>query len=244
MWKQIFTLLCFLCFLQTASIAAPKVPRIGLVVSAFNRPEYLSDTLQELQAKSFGNHFELEVILIDDHSEEEARRLVDSFHLDGCLLFKVRMPRNSGISKVLTLGWGLLSSRGCDFLCNLDSDVALKDGWLEELLKTYQTARSQLKVNNLIVTGFNTKNHPVRAEYPSFLVKDSVGGINLFFPTPLYRVCIAKALASNWFWDWEVCKLSQMKKIPLVCTRPSVIQHMGAIGVNSEEGNHDYAEDF
>ncbi len=227
--------------------ADESIPKIGVVVSSYNRSEYLVQTLEALKEKTFGPDIIVELVIIDDGSGPEARGLVDNFHLDGILTFRIRVAQNMGIANVLKLGWELLVQRDCDFLCNLDSDVLLKDNWLSRLLETYNKAFDKFEDPRILVTGFNTKNHSVTKEYMAFYVKKDVGGVNLFFPSLMYADYVQEVLDFGRLWDWNLNSRLQADGIPIVCTKPSVVQHIGIEGMNSSarySQYFDYAEDF
>lgn len=245
MLKFIHTAIAALVLLLSSPLFSnQECPKIGIVVACFNRPEYLTQTLQNLQEKQFGDGLNIELVIIDDCGGEEAESLIDSFHRHDVLVMRIRLPKNSGIAKVLSFGWKLLSQRGCDYLCNLDSDVILKDNWLQTLYTTYQEASDLLNRPNLILTGFNTKNHRIKMKYPSFYIKKSLGGINLFFPTEMYHKCVSEALKQGNQWDWTLVTLAKLNRIPLICTKPSVIQHIGINSSIEDRDGYDVAEDF
>ena len=45
-------------------------------------------------------------------------------------------------------------------------------------------------------------------------------------------------------WDWIVVYKANELNIPLIATKPSVIQHIGITGMNSNKQKYDYAEDY
>ena len=83
-------------------------------------------------------------------------------------------------------------------------------------------------------------------QYPSFYIKRSLGGINMYFNKILYLNHIRRILLSskkNYGWDWKVVTFANNNNIGLVTTKPSVIQHIGIHGLNSN-GKSDIAEDY
>lgn len=239
-----FIFLSFALLFQTFVFGEQSPPKIGIVLSAFNRPEFLCQTLRDLQDRPFGPNIHVELVIIDDCCDPEAERLIDTFHLHDILIIRVRLPRNCGIANALSFGWGLLLNRDCDYLCNIDSDVLLKSNWIKTLYDTYHSARKSLDTENIVVTGFNANNHPIIKKHRTFYVKKSIGGINLFFPTKMYKKYICSSLNDGNHWDWSLVKILNRNKFPMVCTKPSVIQHIGINGLNSDPDCYDFADDF
>jgi len=242
LFRVCFFILCFQSYMSANELS----PKIGVVVTAFNRPGYLKQTLESLQAKSLGiDDHNIEIVIIDDCSDPEAESLIDSFHFHEATVIRLRVKKNSGIASALDSGWSILYSRGCSYLCNLDADVLLGTDWLGRLLETYETSRNALGIRCSIVTGFNTLNHLIKEERPTFYIKKTVGGINLFFPRSLYPSSVKEALKMGNAWDWALVEIAKARRIPFICTKPSVIQHIGIDGMNSNKtAQYDYAEDF
>ena len=175
-------------------------------------------------------------------SESETEEIVATFELRGKAIVKVFKHRHSQMFDSLKHGWDLLSDRfGCEYLACLDSDTVVKPDWLDQLLRTHDAASRDTSV--LLVTGFNTSNHPVIAEKSYGYVKRSCGGINLFFHRSQYQTIIRPTLESI-EWDHAVVDNVGSSGGHIVCTRPSVVQHIGKAGLWSNGETFDHAIDF
>lgn len=226
--------------------------KIGIVISCFNRPDYLSRTLKSISKSNMSNTI---LCIIDDHSSNtKIWKLISKFKIynQNCKIIKIRNEKNLGIRYSLKKGWDLLYPM-CEYLCNIDSDVIVKKNWLNKLKNTEKNSKKILNTSKVIVSGFNcieSCNHPIKKIYPTFYKKETVGGINLFFNKNTYQDVLSPVLVSgnqNLFWDWEVCKKAKIKNCPILVTKPSVIQHIGIKGLNSGKSKkvrYDIAEDF
>ena len=226
--------------------------KIGVVICCFNRPEYLSKTLNSIRKSNMSDTI---LCIIDDYSyDSKVWELIQKFNIynSNCKIIKIRNKRNLGIRYSLKKGWELLYPM-CNYLCNIDSDVIVKKNWLNILKNVENDCHYKLNTQNVIVSGFNcttTCKHKIIKNYGSFYTKKSIGGINMFFNKSTYKNIIYSVISEgdrNFEWDWEVCHESNKKSCPIVVTNPSVIQHIGIKGLNSstrEKIRYDIAEDF
>jgi hypothetical protein len=79
-------------------------------------------------------------------------------------------------------------------------------------------------------------------------VKESIGGVNVLFEADLFDSLIAPNLRYEEplqiGWDWLVVRAVVQKGYPLLCTKPSVVQHIGRVGRFSFFVQFDQALDF
>tara|TARA_B100000674_G_scaffold461453_1_gene440431 strand:- start:24 stop:833 length:810 start_codon:yes stop_codon:yes gene_type:complete len=229
-----------------------SVEKVGIVISCFNRPDYLSKTLKSIRKSNMNNTI---LCLIDDHSaDSNIWKIIQNFNIENskCEIIKIRNNKNLGIRYSLKKGWDLLYPM-CTYLCNVDSDVIVKKDWLFRLRNIENKSKKIFNTHHVIVSGFNcTKSckHHIKEVYPLFYKKNTIGGINMFFNNYTYKNIIFPILSKgriNMGWDWEVCHKASDKKCPIIVTRPSVIQHIGIYGLNSSKKGkirYDIAEDF
>jgi hypothetical protein len=143
----------------------------------------------------------------------------------------------------LRVGWDLLTRQlGCTYLCCLDSDTIVVPRWMEALRQLHQEARGWAPNPFTIVTGFNARPHPILADHATYRLKQSVGGINLFFHANAYPVL--RPALTHVDWDHEIVDRIRRLQGTLICTRPSVVQHCGRAGLWSRVTAFDVAHDF
>lgn len=217
----------------------------GIVITAFNRPQFLSRTFESLKESNLSDAI---VVVVDDASTDlETISLIKNLELPGVPLVKLRHTKNSGVLSGLMHGFKFLTGNA-KYVLNIDSDVIMKADWLESLRNAYE----QIKDPNIIFTGFNTKNHKIGACDSQWCEKKTLGGINLFMTASFYETQFL-----SWFktrdrlvrhvwknWDWIVVEKMREAGYKMYATKPSVIQHIGEDGINSAPGSMDTAYDF
>ena len=241
---------------------AHKVPNaVGIVIAAYNRSHYLELTLNTLKASQLDN---VVICLIDDASQNpKTIHLIQQFEQEGVSIYKIFKSQNRGISHSLRLAWDFLAPH-CRYLCNLDSDTLVKPNWLSTLKHLHEQYALEYPQHKVIATGFHTSNHKTLKQTEAYRVKQTIGGVNLFFQTALYKRYVREALTDAELWDFSTIEklyhwptgtarnVQQGNQKPpavpetaaILCTRPSVIQHLGAEGYHGSLYNFDVAEDY
>jgi hypothetical protein len=211
---------------------------IGIVITVFNRPKYLRQTLDSILASSIPTTNFLVVVVNDASTNLEIPNILDEYSKKFSQFHVITNKTNKHVWKSLPIGLDYLFLKNTDIMMNLDSDAIVRKDWLEKIIdlhKEYPTS---------IISGFNTtRNHPIGSERPTCYTKVSAGGINYVFRWGDYLSIIRPAFLRDSSWDWGVCDAIKEKGRELLITKPSVIQH---IGVESTLGHHniDVADDF
>lgn len=232
------------------------MPTVGLLITTFNRPNYLRQCLESVRRSDIPEGST--IMIVDDASTDpETRRLIDSFDYPGVNLHKSYKSKNLSIKDSLLHGFNFLFSvYNCDIVCNLDGDAIVRKDFLTVLLSLHE------KFPDHLLSGFNcrTKNkngserHQVFNEGDGWNAKYSVGGINLLVTKENYarfvEPALVKSLAQNLNWDHQTCILSGERGLGIICSVPSVVQHIG-VGEGSSSMGHanngepaDQADDF
>ncbi|MEM7530778.1 MAG: glycosyltransferase family A protein [Chloroflexota bacterium] len=215
---------------------------IGLVVTTYNRPDYLKRCLASLKNSDLT---ETIVLLVDDGSEDaQTLEMIRAFEMADVPVLKAfrRQKEGCAMYENLRYGWDLLAEQyNCTYLCNLDPDTLVRKAWLQKIHHLY---RSEQAGGPLIATGFNAHQHPILSQEKGIYHKQSIGGINLFFDRELYEQIVRPSLFDI-KWDWRVVQEMQKQNYRILCTRPSVIQHIGREGFwSGKHGVYDFAIDY
>jgi hypothetical protein len=234
---------------------------VGVVVTAFGRPLSLLRTLHDLRNSTLDDAV---VAVVDDGSVDVVTpAIVSAFTIPSVRVLSVLRPTKPlraatyllpvvgrfyrdlstfTVHEALQAGFDTLLTvePTLQLLVNVDGDLRLRRDWLTRLRALH--TRERARRGPLIATGFHAPNHPVVEVHDDFVVKASVGGANLAFDVDVYRDVVRPQLALHW--DWRVCAEMQRRGWPLLCTRPSVVQHAGRVGRFSRRGQFDHAEDF
>jgi glycosyltransferase involved in cell wall biosynthesis len=215
--------------------------KTGLLITTFNRPDYLSQCLESVSNIGFSG--ELEILIVDDAStDKETIELINSFCEKWPSVRKMFLPKNKGIANALRIGFNYLFASGCHIVINLDADAIVKPEFVDVLtnLKFWYPFH--------IISGFNTQTidlktakvrHRTIAVYDGHCTKESIGGINMLIDEKQYKTIVLPALKLPGHWDWNVCKMVK----EFIVSTPSVVQHIGIEkGINMN--NPDVAFDF
>jgi len=243
--KYIFLIILVFCFILAYFKKDNIEYKYGIVLCCYNRYDYLKQTLDSLSQSNLNDCI---LCIIDDSSKDKnVIDLINNFNLNNVRIHKIRNEKNLGISLSLLKGFNYIYPK-CKYMVNIDSDVIMKNNWLQILDKTNNDfINHNIQSNGVIVTGFNcvqSCSHKILKEYDTFYIKKSFGGINLFFDRKLFTIFKDILQNKGNGWDWGLVNYSNKNNIKMISTKPSVIQHIGIDGMNSQNKRYDYAEDF
>ena len=241
--------------------------KVGVVLTVLDRPDLLKKAVESL-AHSHLNEDTL-VIVVDDHSEsQETINIVKAFTLSKATLVKVRLLKNQGLLKAMLTGMNLMNGK-VDYIMNLDSDMYVKEHWLDELIDTFIHIDRKINSENFLLTGFNIQSHATIGcedlhDYKEiqvkccsliragrfFCEKKDVGGVNLLFSSKFYKTHVHDLLEKilkdhSQSWDEDLVRDFQQNHFPIFASSPSVIQHSVSSETNDKSRQPgDFAEDF
>jgi glycosyltransferase involved in cell wall biosynthesis len=191
--------------------------KIGIVITSYNRPDYLKKTLKSVSQSNLPDG--LSFYLIDDCSKPDVKKIVHEFSIQGHDITKVYNKCNRGMFYGLRKGFEFFYNSDFDFIGNLDSDMVVKPFWMPVLFDI-------LRENpQAIVTGFNTPSHPISESFGKYDVKKSIGGANLIFNRNLFPL-IKEVLVNN-NWDTSLSTIIGRKECVALASNPSVMEHIG-----------------
>ncbi len=214
----------------------------GVVITTWNRPEYLQPCLESLARSDLSDTV---VLLVDDASDDpKTRSLLESFDLPTPLV-KVHKRERTLMHVGLDIGWCFLQNLGCRYLSNLDADAIVRRDWFTRLRSLFESL--PYPADTILLSGFNRSNSPcILEEHENYFRKSRMGGINYFFTPGFYRK--VRYLMFNSNWDSHIqylCGTEQNNEYHMVCCKPSVVQHIGRKGLNSGTNSpFDTADDF
>lgn len=212
--------------------------KLGLLLTTYNRPQYLKECLDYLKRADIPAG--TEIIIVDDHSSD-----ITTMNLIINSGYNIIIKNsNKGICDSLVIGFDYLIDKGCTELMNLDADAICRNDFIQRTM--------ELPDVKFIKTGFHctTKNangsdrHKILEQNERYNIKASVGGIHMQFNAVNYvykiRQTIINSGIHHWNWDSKVCIVMG----GAVSVNQSVIQHTG---IASSMGHHeqpDVASDF
>lgn len=218
--------------------------KVGLLITTYNRPEYLKQCLGSLERTELGG---VEVLIVDDcTTDRETIEILNSTKYN-----TLRKTENKRIVDSLLTGFNQLFSQGCEVVMNLDSDAIVRNDFIAVLTDLHN------RFPDTIVTGFNCltrqrngdERHEIVEQHSEYSLKKTVGGVNMMFNRKVYDSIVRPSLESTLSrgnWDHVTCLNLQKADKLVVCATPSVVQH---IGIHSSMGHTgaevpDVADDF
>ena len=108
-------------------------PRISIVVPVYNMERFLAECLDSIISQTYTNW---ECLIIDDGSKDSSGVICDEYASKDCR-FKVFHKKNGGVSSARNLG--IINCQG-DFICFVDSDDTIYNGYLDTLLTSLQNS--------------------------------------------------------------------------------------------------------
>jgi GT2 family glycosyltransferase len=217
--------------------------KIGIVICTHNRLHYLKKCLKSIKESHIPDNAVL--FFVDDGSEDKkVKDAINKFcqNMNNSFAFyKVR----TGVHDSLAMGFRAAIQNGCDVLINIDSDAIVSKNWIEVLINLH------ISHADTIVSGFNTLScdvltkqprHPIVAQRENYVLKKSIGGINMCFNKYVYKKYVEQNLRDNW--DWNVCRRMRVHDKYFVVSTPSVVQHIGIEGMHNlnPDVSHDFIE--
>lgn len=115
------------------------VPRISIIVPVYNVEAYLPECLSCLRTQTYRN---LEIILVDDASDDGSGQLCDSYAAEDSRV-KVIHQQHAGLS--VARNRGIAAATG-EYLCFVDSDDVVAPDYAEYLFSLLQNADADLSM--------------------------------------------------------------------------------------------------
>ena len=205
--------------------------KLGLVITAYNRPEYLDKCLSSLKKANIPKW--VKILIVDDCSTDE--RTIQLIQQSGYNSIKTKS--NMGVSGALLTGFEKLT--GLTHYMTLDADAIVNRNFIERI-------REILTINSKAVfSGFNTSvkgRHEIVEKGENWVKRITAGGINLAFSKETYLEHIKPALQqtiNGGNWD----NIATRNAGGVYCTIPSCVQHIG-MQSTLRHNNPDVANDF
>lgn len=216
----------------------------GIVIPVYNRIEFVKQCFESLSKADLRGVI---IVIVDDNSNEETKRLIREFDCPN-VIHKIFKTANRNMHDSFVQGFDHICDicKDVRFLVTLDSDTVHKQNWIQEMVRIFDLYKMQnIDKQDPIVTGFNcVKSHPILESFKEYHIKESCGGVNMLITREYYQKEARNILATKGnMWDWEIIYSLRRNNMKILCTNPSVVQHIGSYGLHSGK-EFDQAEDF
>ena len=227
-----------------------KKYKFGIVIPFFSRHNYVDKFLTSLKLTNLNDCL---IVFIDEsltkdvnEDKRKVNKMIQNFDIKYPLI-KIYKKNHGNMFDSILYGFDLLYSY-CDFLCTIDSDTIHKKEWIQDIYIAYNKCKKDFPDSNILVSGFNVVNerHSIIEKNKNYILKNSIGGCNMFFSKNIYTNIVRKCLFSH-KWDTNIVNYLKEFDSKIITTNPSVIQHIGfetSIEGRKDKDKYDYAEDF
>lgn len=208
--------------------------KTALVIPCYNRPEYLAQCFQSLEALMVKPDITL---IIDDCSTDiNAIALIDKYTSSAWGIVSIRNPTNLGVRGSLLRGidW-IMEQEEIYYIINLDSDAIVKPNFITEL----RYLHFNVGAHEQIVSGFNCyseANKPI-CEGGGWILKSLCNGINMCFNKKQYSAYIRPSLLEEGNWDYNTSIRFKKDRGAFLISKPSVVQHIGLVSSMGHTNN-------
>lgn len=206
--------------------------KIALIITTFNRPKYLEKCLESLK-NTYIKEGSLIYIIDDGSTDSKTIRLINEFEKSGCIVEKIFKPTNIGTYDSMLTAYEYCYSK-YEYVILINSDTIVNN-YFYDMMTYYYT----LFPNN-IISGFNTltisekgfPRHPIVEDYGFYVKKNTSGGACFGFNKKIYDKFFKKTLedlfrTNSKRYDTISTKKASDKGTHVICTVPSVVEHIG-----------------
>ncbi len=137
--------------------------KVSVIVPVFNVGKFIEKTLTSLCNQTFTN---LEIVVIDDGSEDQSGAICDRFAGYDSRI-KVVHQKNQGITKTRNSGIRLATG---DYLCFVDSDDWISENFIDALVNASEREKTDIAFTNHSIV--NKQKCSYRDDYHQFIYTD------------------------------------------------------------------------
>lgn len=132
-------------------------PLLSIIIPAYNEEERLPESLKEIVDFADRQPYGIEVIVVDDGSEDGTATVVDEFHSRYPFLSVARNPHRGKGYAVKT---GMLTARG-EYLFLCDADLSMSIDQVETFLPPHQEEGYDIVIGSREIEGAKRYDEPV-----------------------------------------------------------------------------------
>ncbi|MBQ9590191.1 MAG: glycosyltransferase family 2 protein [Butyrivibrio sp.] len=209
---------------------------IVLGITTYNRLDTLKKSIVSLKSSKLPENCKFRIY--DDHSTEYGIDQLKEIFPEAEVIYIQEQNQGSDGNIWTMYNDFVRRNKSGDIFVNCDSDLIYKKDWLYEAIKA-------LKKSDGVLSVFNTGYHRTIAESEEFFEKEDIGSAGTVFDYEIVRMIIKKFpnIYSSAF-DYKWCSFLRERGIRLLCTRRSLVQHIGIDGFNSDISSFDFGTGF
>lgn len=223
-------------------------------IVTYNRPQYAIESINQLIASVQ----KTDVIMVkDDCSKNDVMKHYLYHQLSKVIyphvLIKIN-DRNIGVEKNNRSRIALHDFRKehGDYIYFTDDDMQYSSEFYAQLMAAKQLIENNQSVGLISLFNIDNGNYTGRhmniADYDNYKIKFSVGGCSMLIKQSDFLAAMlaykSKKYSGEPGWDWAVCHYLKRSGKVILATANSYVQHIGAIGVNSNGDHYETAKNF
>ncbi|MFA5234196.1 MAG: glycosyltransferase family A protein [Sulfurimonas sp.] len=223
--------------------------KTAVIIPTHNRPEYLKKCFDSLQ-KTFLPKETL-LFIIDDGSDNETRKIIKDFKKENCIIEKIFKEYNKGVYDSLLIAYDYCFSNGYEYAILIGSDCIVNN-YFYDIMNYYK----KLFPNN-VISGFNTltlselgkPRHPIIYNGGFYVVKNTscsgCNGINENTYNKYIKPTLLQRQKENKLcYDTISSRKASVDGNLIICTVPSVMEHIGVESSLGHDDNPDISIDY
>jgi glycosyltransferase involved in cell wall biosynthesis len=143
-------------------------PYFSIIIPTKNRPKLLERAIASVLAQEFED---FEIVVVDDHSENEPGSIIDSFSDK-----RIRLIQNQGKERSAARNAGIEFARG-QYICFLDDDDEYESDYLADFYIFYQDSKNK---DSILRTGFYRLQDNAKRKAPNYSSKSGKNPVHFF----------------------------------------------------------------
>lgn len=155
------------------------IVRVSVIIAARNEELNIKELLQSLYNQTFPKKL-YEVIIIDDHSEDNTRNIIKEFikaHSD----INVKLLESDGTGKKAAISQGLHNADN-EYIIVTDADCVLHTRWIESIVAFYQKTNAKMILAPVLLSPANNMFEKIQVLEHLSLIASTAGSAAIGFP--------------------------------------------------------------
>lgn len=200
---------------------------ILVAVTTFNRLDYVRAAATSLSMSKLGDR--CSVWVFDDFSDEYDESTLRSLYPFARRL--MRSSRRLGSGGNMRRAFEAFLASESEALLLADSDLLFHPGWPDVVSRCFPRSSGVLSL-------YNSVAHPaaerLEIEGEPILRKEHIGAAGAVLSRPVVADILAQVPISDQAYDWRWSRFLFGRGTPILTTERSYVQHIGALGTNSD----------
>ena len=161
------------------NIDKSSTTKVSVLIAARNEEENIENILLSLYNQTFPKEL-FEVIIIDDHSEDNTKTIIDNF-INNNKDFNMQVFISEGKEKKAAISQALHKAKN-HLIIVTDADCILNTLWIENIVAFYQKTKSKMILAPVLLTSSNTLFEKMQVLEHLSLMGSTAGSAAIGFP--------------------------------------------------------------